>query len=429
LLAHIAEVDARKLYVPAGYSSMHAYCVNELHLSEDAAYKRIQAARVARQFPVVFAALAEGRLHLAAVCMLAPHLTPENAEELIEAATHRRKLAIEELLARRFAPPEVLARSRIVSATVAEPTQLGRVGTETSKSVGMLDQLAPGQVEYVRTDTQFSPDERFLVQLTIGKSKLRYAQALLSHAVPSGDVAEVVDRALDALIQRLERQKFGGNSGRPIGKRSVEAKRSVDGKRPTPGDRYVPAQVRHAVWERDQGQCTFVSANGTRCNAHRFLEFDHVDPVARGGQATVDRMRLRCRAHNQYEAEQAFGAEFMNRKRREAHLEAERARAQAAAAKTFAEETNRTRAAAEEQAKDVLTALRGLGCSADEARRAVERSAMTPGATLEERIRAALKFLARRSIQRPGVGRSVVPDVGRSVQSNPPGSVRARSPA
>ena len=64
LLAHIAEVDARRLYVPAGYSSMHAYCVDELRLSEDAAYKRIQAARAARQFPAIFTALAEaGRIH------------------------------------------------------------------------------------------------------------------------------------------------------------------------------------------------------------------------------------------------------------------------------------------------------------------------------------------------------------------------------
>src|SRR6267143_3746469 len=96
LLAHIAELDARRLYVPAGYSSMHAYCVGELHLSEDAAFRRIRAARAARQFPALFAALADGRLHLAAVCVLAPHLTQDNADVLIKAATRRRKCEIEE---------------------------------------------------------------------------------------------------------------------------------------------------------------------------------------------------------------------------------------------------------------------------------------------------------------------------------------------
>src|SRR5262245_8324945 len=40
VLALIAEVDDRKLYLPAGYASMYAYCVGELHLSEDAACKR-----------------------------------------------------------------------------------------------------------------------------------------------------------------------------------------------------------------------------------------------------------------------------------------------------------------------------------------------------------------------------------------------------
>ena len=37
LLAHIAECDARRLYLPAAYPSMFAYCVHELRLSEDAA--------------------------------------------------------------------------------------------------------------------------------------------------------------------------------------------------------------------------------------------------------------------------------------------------------------------------------------------------------------------------------------------------------
>src|SRR5438477_6681580 len=66
LLAHIAEVDERGLYRPAGYPSMHAYCVDELRLSENMTLKRIQAARVARSYPVIFDAIADGSLHLAA---------------------------------------------------------------------------------------------------------------------------------------------------------------------------------------------------------------------------------------------------------------------------------------------------------------------------------------------------------------------------
>ena len=86
LVAHIAEVDERRLYAPAGHPSMYSYCVHELRLSEDAALKRLQAARAAREFPAIFPAVAEGRLHLAAVCLLAPHLTVENVAEMLDAA-------------------------------------------------------------------------------------------------------------------------------------------------------------------------------------------------------------------------------------------------------------------------------------------------------------------------------------------------------
>lgn len=102
LLMDIAAFDARRLYLPEGYTSMHAYCVDVLHLSEDAAFKRIQAARAARQLPILFTALSESRLHLAALCLLAPHLTPGNADELVAAATHKSKSAIEAMLAQRF---------------------------------------------------------------------------------------------------------------------------------------------------------------------------------------------------------------------------------------------------------------------------------------------------------------------------------------
>jgi hypothetical protein len=87
LLATMAEIDARKVYLPAGYPSMYAYCVGGWHMSEDVAYKRIRDARAGRRFPEILVAIEEGRLHLAAAVMLAPYLTRENAGELVAAAT------------------------------------------------------------------------------------------------------------------------------------------------------------------------------------------------------------------------------------------------------------------------------------------------------------------------------------------------------
>src|SRR5829696_2539826 len=116
LLAHIAEVDARRLYLPAACSSMHVYCMRVLHLAEDAALKRIRAARAARRFPQIFSAIADGRLHLSGVVLLAPHLADDNAEELLAAAAHKSKAEIEVLLAQRCPRPDVPTRLEPVSA-------------------------------------------------------------------------------------------------------------------------------------------------------------------------------------------------------------------------------------------------------------------------------------------------------------------------
>src|SRR5882672_6096804 len=86
LLAHLAEIDARKLYRDAAYPSMYAWCVGARHYSEDCACKRICVARKGRELPAIFGAIADGRLHLSGVVLLAPYLTGETVEELLAAA-------------------------------------------------------------------------------------------------------------------------------------------------------------------------------------------------------------------------------------------------------------------------------------------------------------------------------------------------------
>jgi hypothetical protein len=309
LLAHLAEIDTRRLYLALGYPSMHAYCVGELRFSDDAAYKRIQAARAARRFPRLFAAVEDGRLHLTAVRLLAPHLTADNVDELIAAATHKRNVDIETFLARRFPSAEpLLPPTRVKVLAAPAPPRPARPSAISLPLLEPPAELAPGQADDFPQESKTEPEERFLLQVTMTKSthdKLRHAQALLSHAVPSGDIAAVLDRALDALIERCEKRKFA-RTARP---------RTA---RPSPRRRTIPASVRREVWARDEGRCTFVGAFGHRCATRRQLEFDHVEPVARGGKATVHGMRLRCRAHNQLEAERRFGVEFMERRRAEA---------------------------------------------------------------------------------------------------------------
>ena len=65
-----------------------------------------------------------------------------------------------------------------------------------------------------------------------------------------------------------------------------------------------------------RARCTFVDVRGVRCRATTALELHHERPFTRGGPATAENIRLRCRAHNELAAEQDFGRELMLTKKR-----------------------------------------------------------------------------------------------------------------
>ena len=275
LIACIAEVDARRLFLPAGDDSMFAYCIRRYRFTRETAFKRIRAARTARQFPVILAALADGRLSLSAVVLLASHLTAENAEELLAAAMDKTKSEIEQLLAQHFPQPDVPARLQVLPVP-GDPTELspGTVGmTRAEHAAGRAGQLSPGTVEAAGPRPKVAPlsEQRFVLQATIGQSaheKLRYIQALLGHAVPSGDLAAVLERSFDAHITLLEKQKLAATS-RPRARRA-----SAD-------PRHIPAAVKRAVWEREGGQCSFVGEGGHRCESRAHLEYTCPTPRSR----------------------------------------------------------------------------------------------------------------------------------------------------
>jgi hypothetical protein len=139
--------------------------------------------------------------------------------------------------------------------------------------------------------------ERYRVQFTVSAEthdKLRRVQNLLCREIPSGDPAAIFERALDLLLQDVEKKKLA----------AVAKPRPPRGSRE--GLRDIPAHVTRAVGKRDGGQCAFVGRSG-RCTERRFLEWHHVQPYGHQGPATVENISLRCRAHNVYESELVFG--------------------------------------------------------------------------------------------------------------------------
>ena len=107
IVEHIAEVDGRRLFAREAAPSMFAYCTDVLHLSEAEAYLRITVARASRRHPVLLRYLAEGRLHLTGMALLAPHLTAENRDALLARAVHKSKREIEELVAEIAPRPDI----------------------------------------------------------------------------------------------------------------------------------------------------------------------------------------------------------------------------------------------------------------------------------------------------------------------------------
>jgi hypothetical protein len=314
LVAHLAELEARGLHLAQGFRSLYGYCRHVLHLSEHEAYNRMEAAHAAQRFPVILPLLAEGYLHLTAVCLLAPHLGDHDHLALLGGAIHKSKREVEELLSRWFPKADVRSSVRKVPGTTAtaipamEPAGPTGGTPPAGPSIdGDHDDTGDPVLTPPVTPVVSSPVSRAVSPLAVDRyqvkftataatiDKLKRAEELLSHAIPRGDVATIIDRALDALLQQAARQKHAATDSPRPGRGTARASRAI------------PAAVEREVWGRDDGRCAFVGTNGRRCDERKLIEFHHRKPWIGGGPPTVDNIALRCRAHNSHEASRYFG--------------------------------------------------------------------------------------------------------------------------
>jgi 5-methylcytosine-specific restriction endonuclease McrA len=326
LLGVLAEVDARKDYLAAGYPSMYAWCVGELGLRHHPAYMRIEVARIARRFPAVFPMISEGTLCMTAVNQLGPYLTDENAGPLLSAAAEKSKTEIDQLLQELRQPDLLVLTSRANAADELVPDRVNFSDTKQEPTVATpADRRAPlaedepvvALAPLVPTAHPLAPSriastpDRMTIHLSMRVAthrKLHRVRELLGHAIASGDMERVLEWMADLSIRYLEKRKHDPpRAARPA----------------NPDSRHIPEAMREAVWERDGGRCTFTSESGHRCECRTHLEFDHIIPFARGGETSVENLQLRCRAHNQFDAERTYGATFIARKREAAREDAE----------------------------------------------------------------------------------------------------------
>jgi 5-methylcytosine-specific restriction endonuclease McrA len=269
---------------------MFDFCQRRLGMSEGAAFRRITAARLVKRFPSLLGRIERGELHLSALVLLRPHLTEKNVDELVAAVVGKTQRQIEELLVRLAPKPDVpsLIIELDAPSHASGPTLFAGAGA------------VPPPPGAPRARIEPLSEARYRVQLSAGaelKAKLERACDLMRHRNPSGDLAAVVDAALELLLAKLEKERLGKVRTPRTPRPHTRASRT----------HAVRAAVRREVFERDGEQCTFVSEDGARCPSRGHLELDHIEPRARGGNEATSNLRVRCRAHNRLYAEQVFG--------------------------------------------------------------------------------------------------------------------------
>ena len=210
LLRALMEIDGRRLYLGEGCASMFAYCTQVLHLAEGAAYNRIEAARAARDYSLILELFEQSAITLTAVRLLAPHLTAGNHATVLASARHKSKREVEELVAALNPKPDapVVVR-KLPAPSSGLPAALSGVSSAAPRptTAASAAESAPEGPPQPRVEpARVAPlaPERYRIQFTVSRKthdKFRRAQALLRHAVPSGDAAEIFDRALTLLVE------------------------------------------------------------------------------------------------------------------------------------------------------------------------------------------------------------------------------------
>ena len=302
LIVHLAEFDARRLYRGAGFPSLFQYCRTVLRLSEAAAYNRIEAARAARQHPMIVDMLVAGALSPTTVRLVARHLTAENHRELLGAASGKGTEEVKELLAQWSPQPDVAARVRALPTVPpvtapslsiscegmgsSEGPQVAADAGSTQAPGGAASRRAPVGAAAIRDPIHGQRRDTGTLAAGSGSARARGSQRrrCAGHR-PRADRARRGARAAEVLgyaapsAQRWPIRRFAEHPGRGAARSG--------------GSRWRPLRLR-----RDER---------TPLRRTALLEFHHVVPYGAGGKATVENIQLRCRAHNGYEAERFYG--------------------------------------------------------------------------------------------------------------------------
>lgn len=276
LLLNLKEIERRKLFLELGYSSLFDFVTKELKYSESAAYRRIQAMRLLKSVPEIEQKISEGSFSLTAAAQVQTFIKAEEkqtglgqkatAQQLVASLENKSSREIEKHLLR-LKPAEIIANEKVRQVTEAH-TEIKLVIPEDLKQT--LDQL----------------------------------RLLLSHVNPEMSYQQLLSYLANKALGQLTPKNKDANKNENSSRNKIE----ISGENKIKNTRYIPKKIKDEVWKRDQGCCSFVSADmKNRCGSKFQLQIDHIQPFALGGNNQINNLRLLCAQHNRWRAEKTFG--------------------------------------------------------------------------------------------------------------------------
>jgi hypothetical protein len=329
-LLALADFDRRRGWESLGYASLFGFLEAELRLSKGAAFLRFSAAKLLQRHPEVIEPLRDGRLCLSSVGELARVLKQVDLSVALPRFFGCSSREAKEVAASLCPIAQPLSRDLVTRVAPPRSTalQLNAVPAEAVTHVPGLDRDAPVAVHAHELNAPVRvPDRREEVEpltadlrrlhVTVGArllKKLDAARDGLSHAIPNASMEQVLEAALDSLLEKQAKARGEVKKPRAVAPAPDPAPEPAPVHHRRAGLRAaIPAAVRRAVWERDGGRCCWPLDGGGTCGSTHQLELDHVVPWARGGEATVANLRVVCRAHNRAAARAFFGAKVSRR--------------------------------------------------------------------------------------------------------------------
>lgn len=263
----LKEVENRRLYLSQGYASLFEYCVRELKYSEGATNRRVSSMRLLKQLPEIENKIIENKINLSTLSQLQSHIRRE------EKVCSSKLSKVQKL--------DLLSRIEGKSQSQCQRELMKNSSLPMEAFVSQRPRIVGPDL----TEIKFLASNDLM-------NKFESLKNLLAHKNPNPTWSELIEILANMTLEKLDLKDTT----------AAAAKHCVK------GSRYIPKWLKIKIWKRDQGECQFEN-RGTKikCRSKHALEIDHIQPFALGGETSEENLRLLCRNHNQFQAQEIFG--------------------------------------------------------------------------------------------------------------------------